>query len=95
VVPEVAGLGVPTVVSYTHPPGSAEAGPRLVDSLGGLWGAHPLGSVDGLQQTRVDGRRIQHCSICHIGVGFIIRGFHFHVLCGSSGGRIGVILKGG
>jgi len=32
-------------------PGFAKAGPRLVDSLGWAVGAHPLGSVDGLQQT--------------------------------------------
>jgi len=50
---EVADLEVPTVVMYTHLPGSAKAGPGLVDSLGRLWGAHPLGSVDGLQQTGV------------------------------------------
>jgi len=51
---EVAGLAAPTVVSYTHPPGPAKAGPGIVGSLGGgLWEAHPQGSVAGLQQTRV------------------------------------------
>jgi len=39
-----------TVVSYTYPPGPAKAGPGEVGSLGGLWGAHPLGSVVGLQE---------------------------------------------
>jgi len=33
-VPEVVGLGVPTVVSYMHLPRSAKEVPRLVDSLG-------------------------------------------------------------
>jgi len=49
---EVVGLAVPTVVSYTHPPGSVKAEPRLVDSMG-VWGFHPLKSVIGLQQTAV------------------------------------------
>ncbi len=52
-VPGVAGLVVPTAVAYTHLPRSAKTGPRLVDSLGGLLGAHPLGSVVGLQQMRL------------------------------------------
>jgi len=37
-----------------HPPTQAcQSRARVSGFLGGLWGAHPLGSVAGLQQTRV------------------------------------------
>ena len=51
----VAGLVAPAAVTYAHLPRSAKAGPRVEDSIGGPWGAQSLGSVVGLQQTRVIG----------------------------------------
>jgi len=37
----VAGLGVPAQVNYTHPPRSAKAEPKLMDSLGVVGGPSP------------------------------------------------------
>ncbi len=63
--------------------------------LDGLWGAHPLDLLMVSNRLEWYSRRIWQCSICSIRVRFIIREFHFHILWGRSGDRIGIILKGG
>jgi len=49
-----SGRSCSTNCGEFHPPTWACQSRTWVSGfLGGLWGAHPLGSVDGLQQTRV------------------------------------------
>jgi len=90
-VPQVAGLAVPTAVAYAYLPRSTKTGPGVEDSIGKAMGAQSLGSVVGLQQTRVV-YRVWHIGI-HDRIRVLFRELHFHVIWRGCRSGVRVVLR--